>query len=201
MAAKDEVVPAAGAPRRRDVERNRAALLAAAHDLFATRVDAPLHEVALRAGVGQATLYRHFPDRGALLAALAREALDRLVSGVELADPAATPSGRLRALARALAMSPPLLAQLREALSVATRRPDPSDLLERVVTFLDTPSAGDGSLATRGSGDLDEIRTRIAMVCGAIDAAGADPEHRLRLGAHAARILAPGREDGPSPHL
>lgn len=35
-----------------------------------------MYEIARRAGVGQATLYRHFPDRGALVAAVAEEVLD-----------------------------------------------------------------------------------------------------------------------------
>src|SRR5437879_13627884 len=63
---------ACGAPRRLrvDAERNRAALLDAARELFAEQgLDAPLEEIALRAGVGIATLYRRFPTRAQLVAA------------------------------------------------------------------------------------------------------------------------------------
>src|SRR5262249_18760694 len=58
-------------PRLRvDAERNRAALLAAAREVFAEQgLEAPLEEVALRAGVGIATLYRRFPNRRQLVAA------------------------------------------------------------------------------------------------------------------------------------
>jgi AcrR family transcriptional regulator len=65
------------APRRRDAQRNREAILAAARQLFADCADVPMYEVARRAGVGQATLYRNFPDRRSLAAALLREDLER----------------------------------------------------------------------------------------------------------------------------
>ncbi|GLY07387.1 MULTISPECIES: TetR/AcrR family transcriptional regulator [Actinoplanes] len=62
-----------GAPvtRRRDALRNRAAILEAANDVLAGGGAAALMpEVARRAGVAQATLYRHFADRQALVAAV-----------------------------------------------------------------------------------------------------------------------------------
>lgn len=53
---------------RKDQQRNREALVAAAFEVFAERgIDAPLDAVAKRAGVSGATLYRHFPDRRALI--------------------------------------------------------------------------------------------------------------------------------------
>lgn len=59
------------APRRRDAEENRARIVAAAREVFATAgFDAPLDAIARRAGVGRATLYRNFPDRYALGAAI-----------------------------------------------------------------------------------------------------------------------------------
>jgi AcrR family transcriptional regulator len=58
-------------PVRADARRNYDALLAAADELFATRgPDVALDEIARRAGVGNATLYRHFPDRRDLLVAV-----------------------------------------------------------------------------------------------------------------------------------
>lgn len=60
---------------RSDARANRDHLLEVAGALFAERgIEAPLYLVAKGAGVGQATLYRHFPDRQALLAALAMKA-------------------------------------------------------------------------------------------------------------------------------
>lgn len=55
---------------------NRAALVAAARDVFAEQgVDGPLSAVAKRAGVGQGSLYRHFPSREALAHAVFDENL------------------------------------------------------------------------------------------------------------------------------
>jgi AcrR family transcriptional regulator len=49
-------------PRRADARRNHALLLTAAKEIFAEHgVDAPLDDIARRAGVGNATMYRHFP--------------------------------------------------------------------------------------------------------------------------------------------
>ncbi|MDT0393641.1 MULTISPECIES: helix-turn-helix domain-containing protein [Streptomyces] len=53
---------------RADARRNRERVLAAARAVFAERgIDAPMATVARRAGVGVATLYRHFPTRDALV--------------------------------------------------------------------------------------------------------------------------------------
>ncbi len=57
-------------PLRADAQRNRDRLLVAATEAFAAGgQDVPLEAVAVRAGVGIGTLYRHFPDRGALVEA------------------------------------------------------------------------------------------------------------------------------------
>ncbi|QNP61537.1 TetR/AcrR family transcriptional regulator [Streptomyces genisteinicus] len=59
---------------RRAAPRNRAALIAAAREIYAeSGLDAPLSAVARRAGVGQGVLYRHFPDRAAVAAAVLEE--------------------------------------------------------------------------------------------------------------------------------
>src|SRR5690606_39484170 len=53
---------------------NRAALLAAARRLFAERgYHAPLSAIAREAGVGQGSLYRHFPQRELIAAAILEE--------------------------------------------------------------------------------------------------------------------------------
>jgi AcrR family transcriptional regulator len=71
-------VPSAGARSvRADAQRNLDALLDAAKTVFATSgVDAPVREVALAAGVGIATVYRHFPQRSDLVAAVFRREVD-----------------------------------------------------------------------------------------------------------------------------
>ncbi|MEU0911953.1 TetR/AcrR family transcriptional regulator [Streptomyces althioticus] len=58
---------------RRDALRNRERLVEAAHAVFAEQgLEAPLDVIARRAGVGNATLYRHFPTRAALVDAVFR---------------------------------------------------------------------------------------------------------------------------------
>ncbi|WP_406334769.1 TetR/AcrR family transcriptional regulator [Streptomyces sp. NBC_00203] len=64
------------APRRRDARRNRELLVEAAREVFAELgLDAPLDVIARRAGVGNATLYRHFPNRAALVDDVFRDTL------------------------------------------------------------------------------------------------------------------------------
>src|SRR6202453_5187269 len=64
-------------PVRADAQRNMDALLEAALAVFATSgVDAPVREIAALAGVGIATVYRHFPQRADLVAAVFRREVD-----------------------------------------------------------------------------------------------------------------------------
>jgi AcrR family transcriptional regulator len=68
-----------GAERRvrADAQRSLDALLHAAREVFATSgVDAPVREIAEKAGVGLGTLYRHFPQRSDLIAAVFRREID-----------------------------------------------------------------------------------------------------------------------------
>ena len=84
----DGAVGTGGAPRRLrvDAERNRVALLTAAREVFAEQgLEAPLEEIALRAGVGIATLYRRFPTRGQLVAAAL---VDKIAQYAEAAEQA-----------------------------------------------------------------------------------------------------------------
>src|SRR5262249_10109852 len=64
-------------PVRADAQRNIDALLQAALAVFATSgVDAPVREIAEKAGVGVGTLYRHFPQRADLVAAVFLREID-----------------------------------------------------------------------------------------------------------------------------
>ena len=75
---------------RADARRNRGQIVDAAGALFAERgPDVPMEEVARRAGVGVGTLYRRFPDRDALVRAVAFENFRRVVAWarVATADP------------------------------------------------------------------------------------------------------------------
>ncbi|GAA4668378.1 TetR/AcrR family transcriptional regulator [Frondihabitans cladoniiphilus] len=76
----------AARPLRADARRNRDAILAAAHATFEVEgVLASLDGIAVKAGVGNATLYRNFPTRDDLLAAVIQDSIvAMLVEGDEL---------------------------------------------------------------------------------------------------------------------
>ncbi|MCJ1679084.1 TetR/AcrR family transcriptional regulator [Streptomyces sp. APSN-46.1] len=69
---------------RADAVRNRERILAAAREMLVeSGVEAPLDEIARRAGVGNATLYRHFPDRAALVRHVVLFVMDRVAAHAE----------------------------------------------------------------------------------------------------------------------
>src|SRR3954452_12698457 len=71
---------------RADAARNREAIVEAARAVFAEQgLDAPLDEIAKRAGTGNATLYRRFPTRSDLVAAVFAERMAAHVEAVEAA--------------------------------------------------------------------------------------------------------------------
>jgi AcrR family transcriptional regulator len=73
---------------RADAARNREAIVEAARAVFAEQgLDAPLDEIAKRAGTGNATLYRRFPTRGDLVAAVLAEHVDAVEAGLTDEDP------------------------------------------------------------------------------------------------------------------
>src|SRR3954464_13341726 len=78
-------------PRRADALRNRQRVIAAAASVFAEKgLDAGVPEIAARAGVGKATVYRSFPTKEHLVAAVAIERLawvtEVALSGLEEPD-------------------------------------------------------------------------------------------------------------------
>jgi AcrR family transcriptional regulator len=69
---------------RADARRNYDRLLAQARELFGQEgPDAPMEEIARRAGVGIGTLYRHFPTRQALQEAVYRDQIELLAAEAE----------------------------------------------------------------------------------------------------------------------
>ncbi|NDL59619.1 TetR/AcrR family transcriptional regulator [Phytoactinopolyspora mesophila] len=76
---------------RADASRNRERIMAAArHVLLEAGPDAPLDTIAQRAGVGNATVYRHFADRRELFRQVVLYSMERITDAAEaaLADPA-----------------------------------------------------------------------------------------------------------------
>ncbi|MFI9272853.1 TetR/AcrR family transcriptional regulator [Kitasatospora sp. NPDC052896] len=69
---------------RADATRNRERIITAAREVFAEAgSDAPLDDIAKRAGVGNATLYRNFPDRVSLIRQVAVSVMERILAQAE----------------------------------------------------------------------------------------------------------------------
>jgi AcrR family transcriptional regulator len=77
VSAAERPAEASGRGRRADAVRNQQALLSAAAEVFvASGVDAPIRQIAAAAGVGIATIYRHFPTRADLVVAVYRHQVE-----------------------------------------------------------------------------------------------------------------------------
>ena len=92
--------PAPAGARRRDALRNEAQIVAAAMRLLADDPEATMQDVADAAGLGRATLYRHFPTREALTAAIGRAAVAEV--GAVLSASRLDEGDPIEALARAI---------------------------------------------------------------------------------------------------
>lgn len=93
-------------PRRRrsDAVRNSEAVLAAAKDMFAeSGVDAPMRDIAARAGVGVGTIYRNYPLRSDLIIAVFRRELDATAAEADRLAAEYPPAEALRLWSEALA--------------------------------------------------------------------------------------------------
>lgn len=99
MSTADRDQRSAVRPQRADARRNQRALLDAAAAVFVTSgVEAPVREIAAEAGVGTATIYRHFPTRADLIVAVYRHQVERLAeAGPALLADSATPHAALSA--------------------------------------------------------------------------------------------------------
>jgi AcrR family transcriptional regulator len=84
--------------KRADALRNEQALLTAAAAVFVTSgIDAPIREIAASAGVGIATIYRHFPTRADLVVAVYRHQVQACAeAGPALLASAGSPVAALR---------------------------------------------------------------------------------------------------------
>ncbi|MGW6740515.1 TetR/AcrR family transcriptional regulator [Streptomyces sp. NPDC055025] len=87
----------AARPKRADARRNKETLLDAAAAIFVTSgVEAPVRDIAARAGVGTGTIYRHFPTRADLIIAVYRHQVEACAeAGPTLLAACATPHAAL----------------------------------------------------------------------------------------------------------
>ncbi|WP_343216641.1 helix-turn-helix domain-containing protein [Deinococcus aestuarii] len=97
MTEIDERAGKAGQSKRADARRNEQTLLDAAAALFVTSgVEVPVRDIALKAGVGVGTIYRHFPTRADLIVAVYRHQVEACAeAGPRLLASSASPYGAL----------------------------------------------------------------------------------------------------------
>jgi AcrR family transcriptional regulator len=163
-------------PRRADARRNYDLLVLAAREVFTEQgADAPLEEVARRAGVGNATMYRHFAARHELvLAVYADEATALRAHADALAarlPPVDALFGWLAAVVAHLATKRDIALLLTEG----GRRP--SALFDRWHQAM--LGSGATLLAAAGRGDLDA--TDLLLLAAGIALTGTDPARHERL--------------------
>ncbi len=156
--------------RRRDAQRNRSAILRAAGEVMTSqRPEIGMPEIARRAGIGQATLYRHFPDRLALAGAVITDQIDRLERCVAAGrDQPATFRQALDEILRTQITMRPLVR--------LARRLDPGlrgRYLRRIITVLTEPLRN-AQRHGHVRADLvpDDLVLLLSMVEGVAEAAG-----------------------------
>jgi len=106
---------------RSDAEQNKARILEVASTALSASSDATLQSIAKLAGVGQGTLYRHFPTREALLVAVYRQDVEELIDAAPLLVAAHPPLEALRRWLDRLAAYGRIKHGAAEAVHAATR--------------------------------------------------------------------------------
>jgi AcrR family transcriptional regulator len=153
---------------RADAQRNSHALLRAAIAVFAkSGVDAPIREIAEKAGVGVGTVYRRFPKRSDLIAAVFRHEVDACA---DAAPPLAAQYGPDEALERWIEHYVDFISAKR-GLAAALHSGDPAyDALPAyfdkrlgpaLQNLLDSATAG----SIRGGVDSRDLLSAIARLC------------------------------------
>ena len=175
--------PLRARPVRADAQRNLDALLEAAMEVFATSgADAPVREIAVKAGVGVGTLYRHFPQRSDLIVAV----FQREVGACADAGPIlAADYEPVEAVAKWLERFTGFIATKR-GLATALHSGDPaydalpsyfqSRLVPALSTLLETASAAGEIRADVGA---EELLSAVASLC--MHAYKQGPDHARRM--------------------
>jgi AcrR family transcriptional regulator len=112
------------APLRSDAQRNRERILAVALTELTRCADAPLSAIAKKAGVGQGTFYRNFPNREALVLEIYRHEMQQVADSAAVLLETREPDRALREWMDHLARFAMAKAGLAEAIRQALSTPD-----------------------------------------------------------------------------
>ena len=143
---------------RSDAELNRARIIEAAVAALAISSAATLNSIAKRAGVGQGTMYRHFPNREALLLAVYRQDVQAVIDAAPALLAGYPPAEALRRWFGRLASYGRIKHGVAQAVEAATRA-DLSSAYYRPVTDAITLllQAGRDAGQLRPDIDADEV--------------------------------------------
>jgi AcrR family transcriptional regulator len=175
--SSDEL-PSTPRPMRADAVKNRARILAAAEEIFATEgVSVPIDRVAEKAGLGVGTLYRHFPTKEALFEAIVRARLENLLETVKTQREAPDAGEALFSFLRAIAQQASSKRDLFEALGSAgidikSQCSEMVDEIKRNVDVLRQRAVDAGDL--RCDVSTDEMFGLVMGACQASEHAGSD---------------------------
>jgi AcrR family transcriptional regulator len=124
--------------QRSDAVENRRLILAAALEALSESSEASLNSIAARAGVANATLYRHFPTRESLVLEVYRYEVQQLVDGADEFLDSMAPADALRAWVQRLAQYAMTKHGLAAALRTATGPGTPlfADTYQQIVGAL-----------------------------------------------------------------
>jgi AcrR family transcriptional regulator len=188
-------VEVAQAPLRKDAARSRAAILTAARELFSSGREVPMYEIGRLAGVGQATLYRHFPDRSAIVAAISREHVERIeATAAALADDDHAILILLDTASEMLVRIHDLVGILRADAALA---PVLIELRQRMRDVLDAAlERSRGSHLLRHDLQVEDIVLVLNMINGALAGIG-DPEERTAAARRALALTLDGLRQEP----
>jgi AcrR family transcriptional regulator len=146
------------AARRSDAEQNRARILAAARTALSASSDATLNSIAKLAGVGQGTMYRHFPSREALLLAVYRHDVQAVIDAAPALLTAHPPAEALRRWLDRLASYGRIKHGVAAAVQAATRADLSGEYYGQVTAAITLLlDAGQRAGTLRADVDADEV--------------------------------------------
>ncbi|OAG74507.1 TetR family transcriptional regulator [Gluconobacter japonicus] len=210
MTAEQDTSLAVPRPMRADARRNRDAILAAARATFEEEgVLASLDGIALRAGVGNATLYRNFPTRDDLLAAVASVSIEAALAEADALSGSLAPKEALVEWLIRLAWRLRIWHDLPTCVASAQADPQSSmatacaALVDRTAVFLRQVTLSGDAAGTVTAADVFEL---VLALSWAVDRFGDDePAARRRVsmgtaGIFGAIVLDDARTGAPTDH-
>ncbi len=150
---------------RSDAEQNRARIIDVARTALTASSDASLNSIAKLAGVGPGTLYRHFPNREALLLAVYRQDVRELIDAVPVLLAEHPPVTALRLWIERLAAYGRIKHGLADAMQAATRADLAGEhygLVIAAITLL--LEAGKAAGELRSDIDADELLLLVSFL-------------------------------------